>query len=126
MKRIRITVWPRILGFGVLLLLVREGRGADDQGDLLAMVRAGHRAARESIRSISATVSLEETFPQKEFIRSGKYWRSLDTVRVQEGHGGRTSDEYLMKDSKIRHVGLGRDPRTLTASYKAIRKPDSD
>ncbi len=92
--------------------------GADD---LVALVRAGHRAARESIRTLSAKVTVEYAFPERQVIRSGHYWRSLDTARVHEDLGFR-AEHYLLRGSELRQVGVGRRPDGRS-QYAAVRKP---
>jgi hypothetical protein len=81
---------------------------ADDE-DLLALVRSGHRSAREAIRTLSATVHVEITFPGRPAIRrTARYWRSLDLVRIQEKQI--VTWDCLLKDSEIRAVSFGRGP----------------
>lgn len=93
-----------------------------DQTDLLALVRAGHRSAREAIQSFSATVTDEITFTKDPVIViTGHYWRSLDIVRIQEKQGEGT-DDYLVKDSEILQVGRGTDPQRGQVRYAAGRR----
>lgn len=92
------------------------------QEELLSLVRAGHRAARQSIHSFSAKVTREATFPNgTKIVLSGKYWRSLDTVRVQVDIGSGTED-FLLKNSEIRQVGQGADGKTGEKRYGAMRR----
>jgi hypothetical protein len=93
-----------------------------DQEDLLTLVRAGHRAARQSIHSFAATITEEVAFPDKpKLVLSGKYWRSFDVVRLQE-KVGRGWEDYLLKDSELRQVGRGTDLKTGQEQYGAARK----
>lgn len=72
--------------------------------DLASQVREGHRAARESIRTLTATVTYETVHPTPGVIGKARYWRSGDVVRVQEGLEGAASDDFLMKAGEIRQV----------------------
>jgi hypothetical protein len=97
----------------------------DERTELLEQVRAGHRASREAIRTLSATVAIERLHPTRSVIMEGKYWRSLDLVRVQEGKEGAACNDYLRKNDEVRQVG-----RSWGAGkgvqYMATRKPASD
>ncbi len=74
-------------------------------GDLVGRVRDEHRAARESIRTLSATVTFERVYPTQGVSARAKYWRSGDVVRIQEGEEGAGTEDYLLKDGEIRQVG---------------------
>jgi hypothetical protein len=105
-------------------LVFLSSLSAREQTDLLSLVRAGHRAARESIHTLSATITIELTFPKEEVFMTGKYWRSPNLVRVQEVHSG--INDYLLAGSEIRQVGRGRRPEGSGYSYNALRKPATD
>jgi hypothetical protein len=111
--------------WGLWILIGSPYLRAEGNTDLLSIVRAGHRAAREAIYSFSATVTIERTHPQQATIETGKYWRSFDVVRIQEGldSGG---DDYLLKDSEIRQVGRALNPKDRKYRYVATRKPPTD
>lgn len=98
----------------VLVCLALSARGQEAKGgdeEALAVVRDRHRAAREGIRTLSADVTIEITFPEKKLFMRGKYWRSLGTVRVQEFPPGTDNiEEHLLKDGEIRSVGRHRLP----------------
>ncbi len=96
-----------------------------DQEDLLSVARAGHRAARQSIQSFTATITKVVTSNGDKSVQTGKYWRSLDVVRLQE-KGGSGSEDYLLKDSEIRQVGRGTDPKTGQKEYGAARRPATE
>jgi hypothetical protein len=98
---------------------------AADQADLLGVVRAGHRSARESIRTLSATVTIEVTFPKPAPFATAKYWRSLDVVRIQKGDPETACNEYLLKDSEIRQVGRSREKPGGPYQYTAARRSPS-
>jgi hypothetical protein len=98
------------------------GAGSADEADLVTTVRAAHRSARESIRSLAATVTYEQTFPKKELVATAKYWRSLGVVRVHEPVDAGSND-YLLKDGEIRQVGYSGDRRGGPRSYVATRRP---
>jgi hypothetical protein len=98
------------------LVLTAKARG-DDRTDLLSIVRAQHRAARESIRTLSANVTSEVTFPKKRGIARGNYWRFFNTVRVQEFFPNGVFQETLVKDGEIRTVG--RPPVSKDRSHRS-------
>lgn len=110
--------WPT----GLSLLLFLPAPCSAEQSDLLSLVRAGHRAARQSIRSFSAAVTHEVTFADKRsIVITGRYWRSLDVVRVQEKQGAGTED-YLLRDAEIRQVGQGAGSKRGGVHYSASRR----
>jgi hypothetical protein len=103
-------------------LALGQEAGGEDRPDLLSIVRAQHRAARESIRTFSADVTSEMTFPKKEVSRRGKYWRWFNTVRVQEYHSGtETIEDALLKNGEIRRVGRHRIAKDQYDRYGAGR-----
>lgn len=109
-----------------LTLLVGTFHCHAEDTDLLSVVRAGHRAARESIRTFSATVKDEFTFfPQKTITTTGKYWRSFDVVHIQEKQRYGIED-YLLKDSEVRQVAKGNDVRSGKTQYRAGRRAGSE
>jgi hypothetical protein len=109
-----------LAGLGALLYWATDSTA--EQPELLSIVRAGHRSARESIRTYSATVTVEVTFSkQPTMVLTGRYWRSLDLVRVLEKEGKGT-DDYLVKDSEIHQVGQGADPKSGRVHYAATRR----
>ena len=94
---------------GLSLLGTGRPAVADDSADLLAIVKERHRAAREAIRTFSADVAITITAPKKEPWVSGKYWRSGNTVRVQEFSPTNDSiQDSLLKDGEIRGFGRHR------------------
>lgn len=99
---------------------------AGDQSDLLSLVRAQHRAARESIRTLSATMTDETRFPKRELFMRGKYWRSFNMVRVQEFHSDTKVSDGLLKDSEIRFVGRRRIGNDRYDQYTAWRSSSAD
>jgi hypothetical protein len=105
------------------LLLSWPSQSPADDAELLSIVRAGHRSARQSIHRLSATVTREITFakPSRVVHLTGKYWRSFDVVRIQEKVGSGTEDT-LLKDSEIRQVGRGTDPQGGQVRYAANRR----
>ncbi len=90
-----------------LLVLTALGlRGAASDNDaLLDQVRAGHRAARQSVHTLSATYVVRETLPSNNVMASGKYWRSGDTVRIQDGNVGTSTEDCLLQKGQCRRVG---------------------
>lgn len=104
------------------IMLSWPQNGAAGQQDLLSLVREGHRAARQSIHTFSATVTHKITFSNQMVMTiSAKYWRSFDTVHIQEKQGGGT-DDVLLKDGEIRQVGRPVNPRGESAGYLAARR----
>jgi len=97
----------------------------DGQSELLELVRAGQRAARQSIRTFSCTVSIQAAFPDERIVCTGKYWRSPDSVRVEETSGNRT-ENYLVKNSKIFQVASERTPQGRQSGFAALRRPASE
>lgn len=84
-----------------------------DQSDLVTLAREGHRAARQSIHSFSATVRKKTiSFKEKfELDVTAKYRRSFDMVHIREKSGtGGGSVDVLMKDGETRVVGRGATP----------------
>src|SRR5438270_13659847 len=81
-------------------LLVPAATAADD--DLVRRVLDGHRAARESIRTLTAVVTEEYIHPKQGVIAQGRYWRSGNTARIQEGQEGAHADDILLKGGEIR------------------------
>jgi hypothetical protein len=110
---------------GLCSILIVPDLCADEQADLLTVVRAGHRSARESIRTFSATVTDEVTQPQKQVHTKGKYWRSLDVARAQQQHSGSSFEDYLLKGSEVRQVGRHRR-KNGGQYYAAVRRPRTE
>jgi hypothetical protein len=108
-----------------LLLFTPCSKGGD-QRDTLSTVLLKHRAARDSIRTLSAKIAIKKAFPKAETVMGGKYWRAFDTVRVQEGITDSAVEDYLMKDSEIHQVGRYRMPNGRPRRYAAARKPASE
>lgn len=121
--------FPRqILWLAVIaVLLYGPSHCFADREDLLSLVRAGHRSARESIRSFSAAVTVEINFlnepTPKSIVLTGHYWRSLDIVRIQQNVQGEGTEDYLVKNSEIQQVGRGIDPQRRQVHYAAARRP---
>jgi hypothetical protein len=123
------SVYPRNVALALvcLLLLVHERKArGEDHSEFLSIVRARHRVARESIRTFSADVTTETTFPKKEEFCRGHYWRSFSTVRLQEFYSNSSSiQDALLKDSEIRQVGRPRIPNDQRR-YGAGRSSSAD
>ncbi|MCI0457193.1 MAG: hypothetical protein L0Z62_09465 [Gemmataceae bacterium] len=89
------------------LTLVLPVRSARADQELLELVRAGHRAALQSIRTFACRVALTET-PAGDFAPpSGEYLRSADTIRVRWRSYGILKDS-LRQDFRIKTVVGGR------------------
>lgn len=93
--------------------------------DLEAVVRAGHRAARESIRTFSATVNLKQTYPKEQTFGNARYWRSLEVVRLQE-RAGDSYQDFLAKDNEIRQLTRIAKRQSKGFDYHAQRRPTTD
>jgi hypothetical protein len=95
----------RLISTTCVLLLPSRSLLAEEQLDLL---RAAHRSARESIRTISASVRSEASSPNIPVIQA-VYWRSLNTARIQMSLSSGDIVDVLVKDSEIRQVGSSKD-----------------
>jgi hypothetical protein len=117
-------IWYAV-GFGCLgIMLAWPRHGRADQSTLLTVVREGHRAARQSILSFSATVTDKITHSKRgEFMVAAEYWRSSDTVHIRQKKDGGTSD-MLLKDGEIRQVGRTVDSHSprQQVEYLAYRR----
>src|SRR5262249_19768017 len=88
----------RVASACLLVVVLGQPARGEDPADLLSLVRARHRAARESIRTFSADVIKRLTVPEERFITGGTYWRSFNTVRVQEYPPGTGNiEDHLLK-----------------------------
>lgn len=78
---------------------------AEDERELLALVKAGHRSAQESIHTLSCTVSHEADVPKHTLLKTGKYFRSGSVARIQDEQPTGTVDHfYLERESEVREV----------------------
>lgn len=102
--RLQELTMPYRIAICLCLALVLPTASAADE-DLVGRVRQEHRAARESIRSLSATVTFGMDFPSQVVNARAKYLRSGDVVRIQEGEEGAGTEDYLLKGGEIRQVG---------------------
>lgn len=95
---------------------------AEEEQELLTLVRAGHRSAQEAIHSLSCTVRVESGFPTVQGAEEGKYWRSFDRARIQQEQPTGTVDYYyLIPDSELRTVTRNR-PGTGQPAWWAGRQ----
>ena len=85
-KMIPVWVCLFVLGFGV-------AAHGDDRPDLLSLVRAQHRAARESIRTLSADVTVElgdSTYQARAVVlTAGTFMKGLLHYGMDHAPGGR-------------------------------------
>ena len=97
---------PDRFGFVLCLSLVVPAAAAADD-DLIGRVRDGHRAARDSVRTLSATVTTtsEKDYPHKGIMAQAKYWRSGNTAHIQQGREGSHTEDFLLREGEIRQVG---------------------
>jgi hypothetical protein len=65
---------------------------AQNQQEILNLISGRHRAAIESIRCVSCTVTIEEGADALHLSVQGQYWRSGDWIRIHEKHA---KDNYL-------------------------------
>ena len=93
--------------------------------ELLAVTRAGHRAAVGSIRTLSAAFVYEATAPKAAVVTWGRYWRSPDAVRIQEGKEGEFTSDHLVKGGEVRQVARGWS-KANPVRYLAARRPGTE
>lgn len=77
---------------------------AQEPSPLIQEVLAKHKAARESIRTLSATVRVEATHPKREVLGEGEYWRDGNTVRVRRHATGGGFIDYRISGGEVRVV----------------------
>ncbi|MBX9628125.1 MAG: hypothetical protein K2X82_30285 [Gemmataceae bacterium] len=94
--------------------------------DLVREVRDGHRAARESIRTLSAVVTVEKVHPTRSVTHRGRYSRSGSTVRIHEDFAGGGTDDVFLKGGEIREFNRGAQAgRTAPKVLSAFRRPQT-
>lgn len=116
------TVRFRFAAALCMILVMTAARSADND-DLVGRVRDGHRAARESVRSLTAMVIIEEVHPRQGVREQGRYWRSGNTARLQQGLEGLHTQDALMKGGEIRTVGRTWATGKQAPTGIAIRQP---
>ncbi len=97
---------------------------ARDDNDLLSILRTGHGSVRESIRTFSAAISIEDGIPDRKPSVTGKYWRTSDSIRVHEDYTDGRTEDYLARDSQVRQVGrypIGGSRHQYGAARKSLR-----
>ncbi len=95
----------------------------EDTQDLLAVVKAAQQSARDSVRTLSCTVMVDERIPSFQRTLTGKYWRSTEVARVElETPTGVSDWYYLYKLSEVRNVVRNR-PGTDQPLWLAGRQP---
>jgi len=99
----------------------------DDQADLLNSARMGHRAARESIHTFSATIAIDSEIMGNKLAVSGNYWRSGGLTRVREERQTLNPgvEDFLVKESRIYQVGLPKERAGVKSVYGARLAPAS-
>ncbi len=93
----------------IVLAFPTAARGGED---LLDLVRTGHRAAIESMRTFHCRyvakitdLNRDRRFPRLDEEEVGEYWRSMDAIRIRSHKRMRDlSDEILVADAKIRKL----------------------
>jgi hypothetical protein len=112
--------------FGCLGLLLSWPRVCHAaQLDLLALVREGHRAARQSIHNFSATVTDKITFSDQVAMSiTAKYWRSFDVVRIREKQG-RERTIYCSEMEKFGKSAVLWNPSERKFSMSPLAEPQS-
>lgn len=98
---------------------------AQADGSLIAEVREGNRAARQSIRTFSTSFEITSDHPTKSLVMSGKYWREGNVARLLEGKEGLWTEDFLVKNDEIRQVGRlwGSNGKI---EYSAVRKGSAE
>lgn len=95
-----------------LLMVITLGCGmvgqvhlrAQEPSPLIQEVLAKHKAARELIRTLSATVRVEATHPKREVLGEGEYWRDGNTVRVRRDTPSGSIIDYRISDGEVRQI----------------------
>jgi len=114
-------VFIRIVSLACLGLFPSAIAFADDA--LISVVRDGHRANRESIRSLTAKMTCENIVPNKGIQYQARYWRSGKVARVQEGTEGSHTEDYGIKGGEIRRVGRSWTLGKKSPTTVAVREP---
>jgi hypothetical protein len=102
-----------------------------EEKELLELVRSGHRAAVQSIRTFSCRFTTWDETPQGRFDMSGTHHRSLDLDAVREhtverfGGFEQTTDNYFQKGRKL-SVSKQRTPDGRIVSGQAIDRKAKD
>ena len=93
---------------------------------LVTRVREGHRAARESIRTLTATITVDQIQPNQQALNRGRYWRSGNKARIQDGREGVHTEDLLMSNGELRHVGRHWVDNKTTLTAVARRYPGTE
>ena len=93
--------------------------------DLLALVKAGHRANRDSIRTFSATILVDFETPDKKRAETMKcsYWRTTAAVRSRETYPDGRIEDSVQTRSEHKQVGKRPQPDGTTFQDGAFRGP---
>lgn len=110
---IAVVGWPQ---------LVRAYSGDDE---LLATVRAAHRSARESIRTLSADFRIEALAPEPRLLMEGSYRRRFDAVRANARSAGGTND-FLISGGEMRQLNTSPKLPNGRQDHTARRAPRSE
>ena len=106
-----------LLAAAVTFVLSGRPAGADD-ADLLTLATAGNRAARQAIRTLTATVHADSVTPRKMVLAQARYVRSGETAMIHEG--GKRPGGKLWQLSDRGEVRTVNDGRTR-AGHKLTR-----
>ena len=79
---------------------------AEDAAALLNEGRAAHAAARQSIRTLSAGLRVEQTKPKQELLLACRYWRVGTSVRVHQDCAEGNTIDYRVVAGELREVML--------------------
>jgi hypothetical protein len=110
--------------FALLAFAMPARSRAEDP--LLNEVKAGHRAARQAIRTFSATVTFTTELPALGNVGGGRYRRVGDTVHIQVGKEGVWTADNLVKGGEIRGVDRAKWSAGRPQLFGASRRPATD
>ncbi len=99
----RVRLWIAVLGFAAVVADPRLALAGDDE--LLRLVRDGHRAATESIRTFHCRVALNFDPPPSWGNETAEYWRSGNDFRCVV-RSSTTTNHILYKDGVVRRYTI--------------------
>jgi hypothetical protein len=94
--------------------------------DLLALLKAGHRGTRDTIRSFSASMVVEEaTSGKKVAMYTSQCWRTPKQMRCRTVYPDGRVDDGLSTHSEHKQVSKSFGPNGKSVRYAAGRRPAS-
>src|SRR5262245_10200169 len=113
------------LAVALMWCIAAAGYQADDQ-QLLDRVVANHRAAVESIRTLTCKFTIEQGSDTLKPVLEGEYWRSPDAVRLSERYPAGVKQETRIRDGEALSRSIHADPDPDGNTIFATRKVASD